>query len=89
MAKASQCIPNGPVNFDGKDYPVTGDATADTRAYRRSNDRTLTFTAKKGTQVVNSGRVVVATDRKSRTVTQTGTNPNGRKFRATSVYDKQ
>jgi len=75
--------------FDGKDYPVNGDATADTRAYRRSNDTTLTFTAKKGAQVVNNGRVVVATDGKSRTVTQTGTNPNGKKFSATSVYDKQ
>jgi len=68
---------------------VNGDATADTRAYRRSNDTTLTFTAKKGTKVVNNGRVVVAADGKSRTVTQTGTNPNGQKFSATSFYDKQ
>ena len=75
--------------FDGKDYPVTGDAAADTRAYTRSNERALTFTAKKGTTVVNNGRVAVATDGKSRTVTQTGTNPNGKKFSATAVYDKQ
>src|SRR5256886_4502688 len=26
-------------NFDGKDYPVTGDPTSDTRAYRKIDDR--------------------------------------------------
>ena len=58
--------------FDGKEYPVNGDATADTRAYRRSDARTLRFTAKKGTKVVNDGRVVVAADGKRRNVTQSG-----------------
>jgi hypothetical protein len=34
--------------FDGKEYPVTGDANADMRSYTRVNERTLTFTQKKG-----------------------------------------
>src|SRR5438876_8402037 len=32
---------------DGKDYPVTGDSTSDTRSYKKVNDRTLAFTGKK------------------------------------------
>jgi hypothetical protein len=75
--------------YDGKDYPVQGDAIADTRSYQRSNDGTLMFASKNGTKVVNNGRVVVAADGKSRTVTQTGTNANGKKFTVTAVYDKQ
>src|SRR6185436_11992619 len=34
--------------FDGKDYPVTGDATSDVRSYRMINARTLALTGKKG-----------------------------------------
>src|SRR5277367_4913071 len=33
--------------FDGKDYPVTGDPTNDTRAYTRVNASTLAMTLKK------------------------------------------
>src|SRR5437870_13850904 len=33
--------------FDGKDHPVTGDPTADTRSYKKIDDRTLEFTNKK------------------------------------------
>src|SRR5712691_13088858 len=34
--------------FDGKDYPVTGDSASDVRAYKQINDHTLELTAKKG-----------------------------------------
>ena len=75
--------------FDGKDYALTGSPTGDTRSYKRVNDRTLTFTEKKGGKVVTSGRVVVSVDGKSRTVTATGTNEQGQKINTTAVYDKQ
>lgn len=75
--------------FDGKDYPLTGSPTSETRAYKQVNDRTLTFTERKGTTVTTTGRIVVATDGKSRTVTTTTTNPQGQKAEATAVYDKQ
>src|SRR5713226_4770632 len=29
--------------FDGKDYPVTGDATSDARSYKKVDDHTLEF----------------------------------------------
>ena len=75
--------------FDGKDYPVTGDPQADMRAYRRVNARTLTFTNKKGGKATVTGRVVVSRDGKSRTVTTTATDAQGKKITSTAVYDKQ
>jgi len=75
--------------YDGKDYAVTGDSSADTRSYRKINDRTLAFTAKKGAKVINRGRAVVSADGKSRTVTFSGTDSKGKKFTSTAVYDKQ
>lgn len=75
--------------FDEKNYPVTGDPTSDTRSYKKVDGRTMDFTSKKGGKVVVTGRVVVAADGKSRTVTTSGTNAKGKKFKNTAVYDKQ
>jgi hypothetical protein len=76
-------------NFDGKDYAITGDPTADMRSYEMVDDHTLSLTSKKGGKVSGTTRVVVATDGKSRTVTSTGTDANGMKTSATYFYDKQ
>jgi hypothetical protein len=75
--------------YDGKDYPVTGDPQSDTRSYTKVDDRTLTFSGKKDGKVTVSGKVVVAADGKSRTVTATATDAKGQKASATSVYEKQ
>jgi hypothetical protein len=75
--------------FDGKDYPLTGDPAADTRSYAKVNDRTLTITQKKDGKVTTTGKIVVSADGKSRTVTTSGTNPDGKKISTTAVYDKQ
>jgi hypothetical protein len=75
--------------FDGKDYALSGDPMTDTRAYAKVNDRTLQLTGKKGGKVVNTARVVVSADGKSRTVTINGTNAKGKKFKNTAVYDKE
>jgi hypothetical protein len=75
--------------FDGKDYPVTGDPTSDMRSYKKVNDRTLEFTVRKNRKVMVTGRVVVSANGKSRTVTTSGTTPKGKKFKNTTVYDKQ
>ena len=74
--------------FDGKDYPVTGDPESDARSYRKIDDRTMEFLVKKGGKVMASGKIVVAPDGKSRTVTTTGMGPKGKKFHSTAVYDK-
>ena len=75
--------------FDGKDYPVTGDPNSDTRSYTKVNDRTMNFVVKKGGKTTMSGQIMVAPDGKTRTVTVSGTDPKGKKFKATAVYDKQ
>jgi hypothetical protein len=74
--------------FDGKDHPVTGDAMEDMRAYTKVDDHTMNFTMKKGGKVVLTGRIVVAPDGKSRTVTTITTDAKGKKVRSAAVYDK-
>ncbi|MBA3356286.1 MAG: hypothetical protein H0U18_10220 [Pyrinomonadaceae bacterium] len=75
--------------FDGKDYPVTGDSGSDARSYKQVDDRTLELTIKKGGKVTVTGRIVVSADGKTRTVTTSGTDPQGKKFKSIAVYDKQ
>jgi hypothetical protein len=75
--------------FDGKDYAVTGDPNSDMRSYKRIDDRTLALTVKKDGKVTTTGRIVVAADGKSRTVTTSGTDAKGNKVETTAVYDKQ
>jgi hypothetical protein len=75
--------------YDGKDYPVTGDPTYDTRSYKKVDGRTLSATLKKGDKVVGTARIHVSADGKSRTVTATGTDAMGKKTSSTAVYDKQ
>jgi hypothetical protein len=74
--------------FDGKDYAVSGDPSSDTRAYTKVDDRTLSMTSKKGGKVVSTGKVVVAPDGKTRTVTISGSSPSGKKYKTKAVYDK-
>ena len=75
--------------FDGKDYPVTGDPSSDTRSFKMSSENTLEMTSKKAGKEVGGGTVVVAADGKTRTVTNTMTNAKGEKMTSTLVYDKQ
>jgi|SRR6187551_44127 hypothetical protein len=75
--------------FDGKDYPVTGDAMSDARSYKTIDANTLEITIKKGKKVAGKGRIVASPDGKTRTVTLNGTNAEGKKFNSTAVYDKK
>lgn len=74
--------------FDGKDYPVTGAPDEDMRAYTEVNEHTLNFAMKKGGKVVLTGRVVVAADGKTRTVTTWSRNSKGKRVTNVAVYDK-
>ena len=72
--------------FDGKFYAVTGDPTSDMRSYRKINNHTLGLTGKKDGKVNLTGRIVVAANGRSRTVT---TRAAGSKVSTRAVYDKQ
>jgi|SRR5215216_1607237 len=75
--------------FDGKEYPVTGDGNSDARSYRMINKNTLSLTGKKGGKTTLTGRIVVSRDGKTRTVTTTATDAQGKKVKNVVVYDKQ
>jgi hypothetical protein len=76
-------------SFDGKDYAVTGDPTSDMRSYTKVDDHTLDMTIKKDGKATVTGKIVVAADGKSRTVTTNGMDAKGKKVKNTVVYDKQ
>ena len=75
--------------FDGKDYPVTGEANADARSYKVIDANTLELTNKKGGKTLMTGRIVVSADGKIRTVTIDSTDAQGKKVTNVSHYDKQ
>jgi hypothetical protein len=75
--------------FDGKDYPLTGDPSADTRSYKKIDARTMELTNKMGGKPVVTGKITVSADGKSRTVAVSGTDASGKKVTSTAVYDKQ
>lgn len=75
--------------YDGKDYPVTGNPTTDSRAYKKINDHTLEVTGKKDGKVTITVKITVSADGKTRTVTGSQTDASGKKISMTAVYDKQ
>lgn len=75
--------------FDGKEYPVTGDPNSDARSYRMVDKNVLELTATKGGKQTLTGRIVVSADGKSRTLTTTSTDAQGKKLTNVAVYDKQ
>lgn len=74
--------------LDGKDYPVTGDAQADTRSFKLSGEHKIDMVSKKDGKTVGDGTIVVAKDGKTRTVTNTMTNAKGEKVTSKLAYDK-
>ena len=76
-------------NFDGKDYPVTGNADYDAIVLRRVDANTIEFTRKRAGKVVQTGTNVVSKDGKTRTITVDGTNAQGQTVHNVSVYDKK
>jgi hypothetical protein len=75
--------------FDGKEYPLTGDPTADSRSYKMIDDHTLDLASKKSGKVTNTGHVVVSPDGKTRTLHLSATDSSGKKVSGVSMYDKQ
>jgi hypothetical protein len=75
--------------FDGNDAAVKGNPDADMQAFKRVDDRSYEVTAKKNGKVTTITKVTISADGKTRTATQTGTDPQGRAVNNTIVYDRQ
>ena len=76
-------------NFDGKDYPFTGSAVADTVSLKRIDARTTDRTDKKGGKVVQTLKRVVSEDGKTMTVTVKGMTAQGQAVNNVVVFDKR
>ena len=75
-------------SYDGKDYPVTGNADYDATSLKRIDSHTVEFTRKKAGKVVQTGTNVLAKDGKTRTVTTKGTNAQGQQLSNVAIYEK-
>ena len=74
--------------MDGKFYAITGDPQADQRSFKMNGKNTVDMVSQKDGKTVGDGTIVVATDRKSRTVKSTMTNAKGVKVTSKLAYDK-
>lgn len=75
--------------YDGEDNAFKSNPDADMIAYKRIDANTIEATTKMKGKVTLKVKVVVSADGKTRTLTQTGTDAQGRTVNNTIVYDKQ
>lgn len=76
-------------HYDGKEYPIAGNANADTIVLKKIDNRTFESTLKKAGKVTSTGTNTISADGKTMTYTQHGTNASGQKTSSTTVFDKQ
>src|SRR5689334_20457355 len=74
--------------LNGKFYAITGDPQADQRSFKKDGENTIEMVTQKHGKTVGDGTIVVAADRKSRTVTSTMLNAKGVKVKSILAYDK-
>jgi hypothetical protein len=75
--------------YDGKDNAFKGNPDADMIAYKRIDANTIEATTKLKGKATTKTKAVVSADGKTRTLTQTGTDSQGRTVNNVIVYEKQ
>lgn len=75
--------------FDGKDYPATGVANADTVSVKRIDASTVETVQKKDGKVMMTITTKVSTDGKTRTSTWHGKNAEGKDVHNVVVFDRE
>ena len=78
-----------PVNYDGKEQPVTGSSQSDAIEMQRIDDHTSESVMKHANKIIGRNRRVVAEDGKTMTITYEGLDSRGREVKVTAVYDRQ
>jgi hypothetical protein len=77
-------------NYDGKDYPVTGNSPyGNGVALTRVDAKTVRITGKQDGKVTTTSTIVVSEDGKTRTTTTKGTDIKGQPVNSVSYYEKQ
>jgi hypothetical protein len=76
--------------FDGKSSEIKGAPDANTtRVYKRIDNRTYEYVQSVGGKLTTTVRTVVAADGKTRTITTTGKDAQGRTVNNVAFYDRQ
>jgi hypothetical protein len=76
--------------FDGKPSEVKGAPDANTtRVYKRIDNRTYEFVQSVAGKLTTTARIVVAADGKTRTITTTGKDAQGRTVNNVAVFERQ
>ncbi len=75
--------------YDGKEYAFKGNPNADMISYKRIDANTLQASLKLKGKATITAKAEVSKDGKTRTVTQTGTDAQGKPVNIVSVYEKQ
>ena len=76
-------------DYDGNDYPVTGDPYFDTIALKRVDANHVVAAWKKAGRIVALADNIISTDGKTWTETIATKDPQGRDVGIVAVYDKQ
>jgi hypothetical protein len=74
--------------YNGKDYPVTGDRTRDAIFAERIDAYTTRTTNKKNGKITTTSLRVVSKDGRTITLTTAGTNAQGQPMNNVAVYDR-
>ena len=75
--------------YDGKDYPITGNADSDAISLKRIDSSTVESTQKKGGKAVITTTRIVSRDGKVLTVKSKGTNAKSETINNVLVFDKR
>ena len=75
--------------YDGKDYPLTGSATADMISLTRVDANTVDASLKKGGKEVSHTHRVISRDGKTMTLTSTGSGATGEKVKNVVIFDRK
>ena len=78
-----------PVNYDGKEHPITGSRQSDAILLKKIDDHTSESILKHASKVLGTNRRVVSNDGKAMTITFQGTDSRGRQVNNSAVYEKQ
>jgi len=75
--------------WDGKPYKVDGNSVADTMTYRKIDNNTNKMIGEKDGKTVMTGTITVSKDGKSRIVTISLKEPDGKTVTEKAYYDKE
>jgi hypothetical protein len=74
--------------YDGQDYPITGNPTADMVSFKLVNDQTGESTFKKSGKVTATNTRILSADGKTLTITSKGTTADGKPRNDVQVFEK-